>query len=322
MTIVDDIYCAIAKKHQKSWIRYHLGASQIGTPCKRALWYALHWCSIPSSASDGRILRLFDTGRLEEERIIANLRDIGVCIETTQAYYHDSEHPMISGSCDGIAYGFKDYPDERVLLEFKTSNTKSFKALCQNGIKAEKYQHYVQINLYLLWSGLKRALYIVTCKETDELYAEWVEFDADVANVELDKAKAVLLSQKIPDRIETAKSEASMPCRFCDYKGVCWSKDLPLVNCRTCLHCGYDTVNKTFGCCLGNTFVDSPEVHLNCHRFNPFALAWMIGDISADCKNIVYVSPYGGRYNTAEIKSVDFESLLEQEKEQFEKFKR
>ena len=119
----------------------------------------------------------------------------------------DAEYPMISGSCDGIAHGFSEYPDEQILLEFKTSNTKSFKALREKGIKEEKYQHYVQINLYLLWSGLKRALYIVTCKETDELYAEWVEFDADVANAELAKAKEILLSQKLPARCETAKAK-------------------------------------------------------------------------------------------------------------------
>lgn len=321
MSIVDDIYCAIANKNKKSWVRRHLGASQIGTPCKRALWYALHWCSIPSSASDGRILRLFETGQLEEERIITNLKDIGVCIESTQAYYHDAEYPMISGSCDGIAYGFKEYPEERVLLEFKTSNTKSFKCLCQNGIKEEKYQHYVQINLYLLWSGLKRALYIVVCKETDELYAEWVEFDADVANKELNKAKEILLAQKLPDRIETAKSEASMPCRFCDYKDICWSQELPLANCRTCLHCGYDTENKCFGCCLGHQFVDSPEITLDCHRYNPFVLSWMVADISDDYRDFIFVSPLGGRYDTKQIKSVEFKEKFLKEKELFDSFK-
>ena len=322
MSIVDDIYCAIANKNEKSWVRYHLGASQIGAPCKRAVWYALHWCTVPSSATDGRLLRLFDTGRLEEERIIANLRDVGVVIDTTQACFCDDEYPMISGSCDGIAHGFSEYPDEQILLEFKTSNTKSFKSLREKGIKEEKYQHYVQINLYLLWSGLKRALYIVTCKETDELYAEWVEFDADVANAELVKAKEILLSQKLHARCETAKSEESMPCRFCDYKGICWLKDLPMANCRTCLHCAYNPSTKKFDCCLGNCFADTPEIALDCHRYNPFVLSWMIADISDDCKDFVFVSPYGGRYDTIKIKSIDFKTVLEEEKETFDKFKR
>jgi hypothetical protein len=58
--------------------RQHLGASLIGGPCDRALWYAFRW--ITRAAQGGRMLRLFETGRLEEERLVRNLRRIGITV--------------------------------------------------------------------------------------------------------------------------------------------------------------------------------------------------------------------------------------------------
>ena len=43
--------------------RPHLGASQIGKSCERALWYDFRWAT--SARFPGRILRLFETGQLE-----------------------------------------------------------------------------------------------------------------------------------------------------------------------------------------------------------------------------------------------------------------
>ncbi len=42
--------------------RKHLGASQIGHPCLRYLWYQFRWCAESKTSFDGRMLRLFETG--------------------------------------------------------------------------------------------------------------------------------------------------------------------------------------------------------------------------------------------------------------------
>ena len=55
--------------------RPHLGASQIGKSCERALWYDFRWAT--PAHFPGRILRLFETGQLEEARLVKNLRRIG-----------------------------------------------------------------------------------------------------------------------------------------------------------------------------------------------------------------------------------------------------
>jgi hypothetical protein len=55
--------------------RPHLGASQIGNDCNRALWYSFRWAVWPHF--DGRTLRLFDRGQREEAVFVEELRRIG-----------------------------------------------------------------------------------------------------------------------------------------------------------------------------------------------------------------------------------------------------
>ena len=51
----------------KDFRRPHLGASVIGKECPRALWMDFRWASDPRFES--RILRLFESGYKEEDRI-------------------------------------------------------------------------------------------------------------------------------------------------------------------------------------------------------------------------------------------------------------
>ena len=60
---------------QGDGFRDHLGASIIGKSCERALWYDFRW--VTPSRFSGRLLRLFETGQLEEDRMVRNLRATG-----------------------------------------------------------------------------------------------------------------------------------------------------------------------------------------------------------------------------------------------------
>lgn len=59
--------------------RAHLGASVIGRECARELWYGFRWAHY--KRHDGRMLRLFQRGHLEEGRIIEYLEGIGATVE-------------------------------------------------------------------------------------------------------------------------------------------------------------------------------------------------------------------------------------------------
>ena len=66
------------EKNRKSAHRPHLGGSQIGRECERALFYQFRWAWTPRF--DGRMIRLFETGDLEEARFEKELRAIGAIV--------------------------------------------------------------------------------------------------------------------------------------------------------------------------------------------------------------------------------------------------
>ena len=55
-----------------------MGASLIGHNCDRYIWLTWRWALKPEFK--GRILRLFDTGKREESRLIEELRGIGATV--------------------------------------------------------------------------------------------------------------------------------------------------------------------------------------------------------------------------------------------------
>ncbi len=230
---VDSIYNMYEAK-AGDWRRDHLGASQIGHPCERKLWYDFMWCSEPKF--EGRILRLFQTGFKEESRIIDELRGTGVTVYSVDPYsgkqiHYEDFGGHFGGSIDGIAIGFKEAPKTYHVLEIKTSNTKSFNALKKKGVESEKPVHYAQMQTYMRWSGLDRAMYLSVCKETDFIYEERVYYNEEVAIRLKNKAERIVFSSEPPDRIGTPEH---FECRWCSHNSICHCGNLPLVSCRVC----------------------------------------------------------------------------------------
>ena len=75
---VEAIYAAYVEARQDKE-RNYLGASIIGDPCHRKLFYSFRWVS-PPERFDGRMVRLFETGHREEALMIADLRHAADCL--------------------------------------------------------------------------------------------------------------------------------------------------------------------------------------------------------------------------------------------------
>ena len=73
--MISRIYSAIEKKETNKFRLTRVGASGIGNECTRAVWY--DWRGYTKSSFDGRLLRLFRTGHLQEDRIVADLKLAG-----------------------------------------------------------------------------------------------------------------------------------------------------------------------------------------------------------------------------------------------------
>ncbi len=214
---------------QEDWRRPHLGASIIGEECERKIWYSFRWYKKPDF--DGRMLRLFETGHLAEDRIFSELKAIGIKVHSQQKVVHIIA-PFFMGSIDGIGEGFSESKVPH-LLEVKTHNKKSWEELNAKGLQESKPKHYVQMQTYMGGLSLTRGYYLAINKDTDEIYAERVRYDSGVYDSIKTKADLIISSCEAPTRIE--ENPARFACRFCDYKNICHGAEVPEVNCRTCI---------------------------------------------------------------------------------------
>ena len=209
--------------------RPHLGASIIGKPCLREIWYSFRWAKqVPF---EGRMLRLFEAGNAFEDRIVRELQAIGITVSGRQDRVTIGPH--FSGSIDGIGAGFPESKKPH-LLEFKTHNQKSFDTLVKDGVQSSKPEHFIQMNCYMGVPeiNLDRAYYIAENKNTSELHAERIHFDKDLFYATKLKASEIIFSGVPCDRI--AENPAAFACKWCNYKAVCHGAEKMDVSCRTC----------------------------------------------------------------------------------------
>jgi len=217
--------------------RDHLGASLIGKECECQLWYDFRWAT--RLRHSGRILRLFETGQLEEARIVRNLRRTGATVldadpETGRQWRVEAHGGHFGGSLDGVAIGLLEAPRTWHVVEFKTHSAKSFADLKNQGVKASKPRHWAQMQTYLHLTGMTRAMYVAVCKDNDEIYVERLHADKAEGESLIAKAGRIIFAQNPPARISS--DSAWWQCRFCEHHAVCHEGDAAEITCRSCLH--------------------------------------------------------------------------------------
>lgn len=221
--------------------RGYLGASVLGRECERALWYDFRWAHEPEKF-DGRMLRLFATGDVEEERLKDDLRAIGVeVLDRDPATGEQWAISFASGHARGHADGrLKNVPGAEKtehLFEAKTHNDKSFKALKKDGVEKAKPVHYAQMQIYMHGLGLTRALYLAKNKNDDELYAKRVKYDAAKALQLVSKAERIVAAHAAPAKLhDDPEAKMAWMCRSCPALGICHHGEFARRTCRTCLH--------------------------------------------------------------------------------------
>lgn len=217
--------------------RPHLGASEIGRPCDRALWYGFRWAT--KKKFSGRMKRLFDRGFREEQRFLEELRGIGVEIHehdpvTKLQHRFEAIDGHFGGSCDGVGRGFPEGPKTWAVVEFKTHSNKSFTDLVSKGVEQSKPEHYAQMQVYMGLAEIDRALYLAVNKDDDTLYTEWVRFDKATFEALMARAEKIIRADEPPPGIST--DPAWWQCKFCDHAELCHGQIAAAKSCRTCVH--------------------------------------------------------------------------------------
>lgn len=249
--------------------RSHMGASLIGGECARGIWYNFRWAT--KSNFEGRLLRLFNRGHLEEARFIAMLLMIGCEIyqqdENGNQFRISHAEGHFGGSGDGVAVGIPDLPPgTAALTEFKTHNDKSFTELKAKGVRDAKFEHYVQMNVYMRKMGLAVALYLAVNKNNDELYGEIIPLDSAVADQFLDRGEKIVWMSEPPNKMN--ESPGFFKCRWCDHRPVCHLKAAPDKNCRTCAY-SEPVEGAKWICRLHGQHIDKEVQLTGCKDYTP-----------------------------------------------------
>lgn len=282
--LVELIYKSYEERHKPRQSR-RLGPSWLGLECERQILYKFRWCAEPEKV-EGRVLRLFETGHLEEERFVKDIKSTGATIVNTNP--DDASKQISAQALNGHLAAYLDsmgrflpkapYPDEWTVVEMKTWNDRDFKKLKKKGLTLEKNEHVVQMQIYMRLVNSKQALYIAKNKNTDELYCEYFLADKKQQDRLFEKGDRVVHANTLPPRI--SNKETFYKCSFCDYQKICHAGELPLRNCRTCVQAKPIDDGKWF-CQLHEKTITWEEQEKGCHK-HLFAPMFIDGD-QIDC---------------------------------------
>ncbi len=287
--------------------RDYLGMSVLGDECEAKVWLAFRWAFEPEHF-EGRMKRLFETGHLEEARVIADLDAIGVRIierdpATGEQWFVEAVGGHVRGHTDGrIDGGLREAPKTRHLFENKTHNAKSFEDLKRLGVKRAKPQHFTQMQGYMHLLDLKRAAYFAVNKDTDEWHLERVEYDPVFAAQLMAKAERLVTTDHLPTRLhDNPDAKPAWKCRCCPALGVChgvggaWARR----NCRTCIHASamLDGAAR-WHCVRHNRDLTLEEQRSGCgaHLYLPDLVAGKQVDADEQAETISYVMRDGSTW--------------------------
>lgn len=200
-----------------------IGASEIGTSCERALYYSFN--KFPKNENSSRLTRLFNRGKLEEARIFAYLKLMGLNpIATDEEYrqfYFEDFNGAFSGHCDGK---IKLSDNEEILLEMKTMNDKSYLETTRSGVFISKPQYYSQVQIYMGYLNLQQTLFVAVNKNTDDIYFQLISFDKLHFEGLKSKAQRIIECEDIDTLFRDSKLPSYFKCKWCAYNNVCYKK--------------------------------------------------------------------------------------------------
>lgn len=219
-------------------LRGYNGLSSIGNKCIRQMQLAHYDCyTVKHSA---RILRLFNEGHRMEPVLTAELKKLGIVVKNDQASVsgvagHWKGHIDGEGVFHPGSEFFESYRGMTFLTEFKTHNDKSFKDLLKNKVKVSKPGHYDQMQAYMGYRKLTKALYMAYNKNDSTIYLEWVDFDeAHFKELQRKEAEVIML-EVLSDRIGN-NQPTWFECKLCDTRQVCFGKKPMKRSCKNCKH--------------------------------------------------------------------------------------
>lgn len=208
--------------------RQYLGASMWGDPCDRKLGFMYHKVK-PDSDFKPETLRIFDMGHDGESRMAEYLKLAGFQLLTAgedgKQFGFSAGGGKLKGHIDGVIVAGPGvvgiaWP---ALWENKALNDKGFKEAVMKGIKVAKPLYYAQAQVYMAYMELQVCLFTVQNRNTGEVHAEIIPFDARAAQEASDRAVRVVSSGSPLELNRITAESTDFRCKFCDFRATCWT---------------------------------------------------------------------------------------------------
>ena len=217
---------------------YGISASALGTPCDRQLWYGLRWAS-PPEIMNGRKLRIFERGDIEEQRVVNDLRRAGLDVldvdeATGKQFRFSLANGWLRGKTDGRCWGVLEAPKAEHVLEIKSAKAADWRAIKKHGLEKQKPEHWHQLHIGMGALDIERGLYVCVNKDTEEILVERVRLDRETIARQEARVLRIVGSELAPPRY--SDDQKRPPCLFCQHKAACHEAQFTERNCRTCLH--------------------------------------------------------------------------------------
>ena len=266
-TMADRIYAYYEKQNEKPIYLARIGASSIGDPCLRSIW--LSWRGYDDKKFGGRMLRLFQTGHLQEERIQDDLKNAGFQVWTHQEdgnqFTYTDETGHFVCKLDGVIKGVIGAEKTPHDLEIKTHSLKSYDEVKKKGVEKAKPVHFYQMQAGMLYSKLSRALYVALCKNDEDYHIERIRPDSAVRE-EIQHKIRTLVNATIPPQGVSPDGDA-YDCRWCDMKEVCTGQKKPIKTCRSCQYATVILKDGKWGCMLSKEVLSLDQQREACKAY-------------------------------------------------------
>ena len=267
VSMIDTIYEAIEKEEAKDLYLARIGASSIGDPCLRSLW--LSWRAYDDKKFGGRMLRLFRTGHLQEDRILEDLKRAGYQVwdrdeNGDQPTFADETGHFVC-KLDGVIKGVPGSEKTAHDLEIKTHSLKSFEELKKKGVEKAKPLHFWQMQAGMKFGGFGRALYVALCKNDEDYHIERIREEPEVQDA-IGKKIIKLIEARTPP-VGISPDQKAFDCKWCDMKEVCSGDKAPIRTCRSCDHVVVVPKNGEWMCGLHGNVLSNDEQKQACDNY-------------------------------------------------------
>ena len=215
--------------------RKYLGASSVGHTCERNVWYSYHCGHLAKPMNDMGHLAV-NCGHRAEATMATLLRlipDIELITEQENGEQLGfSDHGgEFKGHIDGIIRGLAQAPVTPHIWEHKDANAKKFaefqKLKEKHGekecLKHWNWIYHCQAQVYMHYFDLTRHYMTVSLSGVRDFDSCRTEYDKNIAQGLVDKAKRVIEAKAPPARISNKPD--FWTCKFCNFNEVCHEND-------------------------------------------------------------------------------------------------